>query len=110
MTEPRSGIARREEALSVHVFGVAATLVGVCLTGIGLLHIARRLGPLGRLADVLLSIDAVLFLVACGTAYVSLRQREATHRQRLERAADWVFLCGLIVMAAVCAILAFELA
>ena len=109
MTSPLTGAVRREEALSVHVFAVAATLVGVCLTGIGLLHIARRLGPLGRLAEQLLSLDAAVFLVACGTAFVALRQGHPGRRQRLERVADWLFLCGLILMAGVCVTVAFEL-
>lgn len=109
MNGPEGGVQRREQVLGVHVFAVSATLVGVCLTGIGLLHIARRLGHLGRLADQLLSLDAVLFLIACGAAYGSLRQRNAVHRERLERIADWIFLGGLIVMACVCAAVAFEL-
>lgn len=109
MNGPLGGVERREEALGVHVFAVSATLVGVCLTGIGLLHIARRLGPLGRLADELVSVDAMVFLAACGAAYVALRQKDSAYRQHLERAADWIFLCGLILMAGVCAAVAFEL-
>ena len=101
--------ARRDD-ICVHIFTASATLVGVCLTVIGVLRLVRRLQGVSTTADVLLSMDAIGFLVACAIAYAALRTTRADRRRRIERYADGVFLMSLAIMTAVCALIAFELA
>ena len=101
--------ARRDD-ICVHIFTASATLVGVCLTVIGLLRLVRRLQGVSTTADVLLSVDAIGFLAACAIAYAALRTNSAARRRRIERYADGVFLMALAIMTAVCALIAFELA
>lgn len=100
--------ARRDD-LCAHVFSASATLVGVCLTVIGLLRAVRRLQPVSAVAQQALSVDAVAFLAACVTAYGALRTGDATRRRRAERYADGIFLLALAVMAAVCLLVAGEM-
>jgi hypothetical protein len=98
-----------ESSLAVHIVGVSAGLVGVCLTVVGLLQVVQRLRNLDTPLDNILAGDAVMFLIACLLAYASLRSRAAKRRRRLERLADACFLSALVLMTAVAAALAFEL-
>jgi hypothetical protein len=101
---------RQEESqLAVHIVGVAAALVGVCLTVIGLIQVSLHLKPGETPADNILAGDAVIFLLACFLAYASLRSRSRTRRKVLERMADGCFLFALCIMTLVCGALAFEL-
>ena len=107
---PSIDTINRETELSVHILGVSAALVGVCLTVIGLLQVVQRLRNLNTPTDDLLAGDAVLFLVACLFAYSSLRSPSfGRQRRRLERAADGCFLCALAIMTFVAGAIAFQL-
>ncbi len=95
--------------LAVHIVGLSAALVGVCLTVIGLIQVVLHLQHGSTPTDNILAGDAVLFLLACILAYASLRSRSRSKRRRLERLADGCFLCALVVMTVVCTVIAYEL-
>lgn len=99
--------AALEEDISIHIFDTSATMVGVCLTVIGLFRIVLQLKSIGTWADDLLSVDALLFLGACGLAYWALRTRSIKRRQRTEKVADVIFLAALCLMTAICALIAY---
>ena len=103
---PRSTL---EEDISIHIFTTSATLVGVCLTVIGLFRVILQLKSVGTLADNFLSIDALLFLVTCGLAYWALRTRNSKRRHIVEKIADVLFLIALSVMTAICALITFTM-
>lgn len=98
---------RPETQLGPHIFSVSAGLVGVCLTVIGLLRVIVQSGHIDTIADNLLAIDALVFLVACLFAYLALRASGARGR-RFERIADITFLVGLTVMVVIAALIAYE--
>lgn len=100
---------RRHDDVAIHIFTVSATLVGVCLTVIGVLRLVKRLANVTVLADQFLSADAMGFLVSCAVAYAAMRTRDPARRRALERAADVIFLVSLGLMTAVCALVAWEL-
>jgi hypothetical protein len=100
---------RTETSLAVHIVSVAAGMVGVCLTVVGLLNVVRGLQHLNTPADNILALNAVVFLLACLLAYASLRSRSPERRRSLERLADACFLCALVIMTAVATAIAFEL-
>jgi len=87
------------------IFSVAAGLIGVCLTGIGLLHVANAMHQIRTLADELLAMDATLFLGCCLTAFLSFRLTRPVAQQRLRKAADAMFFFGLLLMVVVCALI-----
>lgn len=95
--------------LSAHIFSVSAGLVGVCLTVIGLFRVVIRSQEVHSVADNLLALDALLFLIACVLAYLALRAEAARPGRRLERMADVVFLLGLAVMVGGGGLLAYEI-
>jgi hypothetical protein len=98
-----------ERELSAHIFTVSAQLVGICLTVLGLFRVVIRLRGVGRIADNLLALDAIAFLGACVFAYASLHSRTRHRRRALERVADLCFGAALVLMTAVCAMVAWQL-
>jgi hypothetical protein len=99
----------QDASLAVHIIGVSAAMVGVCLTVIGLFQVVQGLHGLDTPADNVLALDAVVFLFACLLAYASLRSRSPRRRRRLERMADGCFLFALVIMTAMAGTIAFEL-
>lgn len=100
----------RRDDICGHIFTTSATLVGVCITVIGMLRLVRRLRGVTTAADIMLSVDALGFLAACVVAYAALRTGSVARRRRIERYADGIFLLALALMTAICALVAFELA
>lgn len=100
---------KTERELSAHIFTVSAQLVGICLTVLGLFRAIIRLRNSGRCGDALLAVDAVTFLGACIFSYASLHSRTQPRRRTLERVADVCFIGALVLMTAVCALVAWEL-
>jgi len=106
--EAPSGHSAEQVALSTHILSVSATLVGVCLTVIGLIRVVERLRDLRTIEDELLALDSLVFLFAAVAAYLALRSRSLKGYRRLERTADVCFLVGLSFMAVVCCLIAYE--
>ena len=106
-----NGKSRRplEEDICIHIFTVSSAMVGVCLTVIGLVRVVITLGKADTLADDLLAIDALLFLVSCFLSYAALRSRGARRMHKLERIADAVFILAMIVMVTICAFLTYAI-
>lgn len=102
----QSDSAPRE--LSEHIFEVSAGMVGVCITVIGLFRIVSRSAHVDSVADNLLSIDALVFLASCFSAYLALRARSTSQKRRFERAADYMFLAGLTMVSVVGVLIAYE--
>lgn len=101
-----SDAEQREFELSLAVFAVSAGLVGVCLTGIGLLQVMHGLSQVNTLGDELLAFDSGLFLLTCMLAFFSFRTRDV-RRRLLRKSSDVIFLVGLGLLAAVSALITF---
>ena len=98
--EASSEADRVEDSICVHIFSVSAAMVGVCLTGISLIRVIVQGAMLKTIADDLLALDSVIFLVCCIVSYCALRSRQ-TRRVNLEHMADLLFLLGLVLMVIV---------
>jgi hypothetical protein len=96
-----------EYDISIHIFSTSATMVGVCLTVIGLFKVILQLKIVSTLGDDLLAFDAMLFLVACVLSYWALRTRGMKRRQRTEKVADIVFLVALSFMTIICGLITY---
>ena len=101
--------SKREENICIHIFSVSAAMVGVCLTVIGLIRVVITVGKADTVADNLLAVDAVLFLMACLLSYTALRSRSGTAMVRYERLADWLFILAMTLMVGICAFVAFAI-
>jgi len=100
---------RRALDLTLHVFAISSGMVGVCLTGIGLLRVVVAQTNLVIYDDDLLAIDAVMFLFCCGLAFFSYKAPPGIRRRRLRTVVDVLFMMALAVMVVVCATIAFAL-
>lgn len=98
----------QDNNLSSHILINSATMVGACLTAIGLVKVVE-VGKLGHsYVDELLAVSVVIFTVAGLLSYLSMRYAGKRRAARLELMADNLFLGGMVLMA-VCAVLfAFE--
>lgn len=89
---------------------IAAAMVGVCLTAIGILRVVIAVRRANTLADDLLALDAVLFLIATLTSYFAIRTGPAKRLHELERVADVTFISAMSLMTAVALVLVYALA
>jgi hypothetical protein len=96
-----------EEDICVHIFAVSAAMVGVCLTVIGLVQIVVSFRRADTIADDLLAIDALLFLIACLSSYWVLRTRNTNKSRQVERLADAVFILAMTLMACICGFIVY---
>jgi hypothetical protein len=95
-----------DSVLSHHILPSAATMVGVCTTLIGLVKIIEgRIGP--SHVDEWAALAALLFLGSAVASYLSIRIENSLSR-RFERAADLLFLLGLIGLSAISLLFAYE--
>lgn len=81
--------------VTIHIFLTSATMIGVCLTIIGISKAVFHFKQIETIVDDLLSVDALLFLSACVLSYVALRTRTAHRHHLIEKAADGIFLIAL---------------
>jgi hypothetical protein len=95
--------------IAEQVFVVSAAMVGVCLTLMGLVGIISSLDSIATLTDELLAAVAMVFLVACLSAYLSLRTASVSMERRWERVADIAFVIGMVAMVLVGALVALLL-
>lgn len=95
--------------ITIHVFTVSATLVGVCLTVIGVFIMSRRLSHVRSFGEELVAVDALVFLVSCVLSYAALKMRRAGRRRRLERLGEEVFFAALALMGFICGFIIYEI-
>jgi hypothetical protein len=93
----RSGWLREE---LLQLLTLAGTLAGLCITGVALFHTIGRGTLPGTLADDMLAIAALMFLVCCYLIFFALRVARDVIAQRLELVVDGLFLLGLTGMVA----------
>jgi hypothetical protein len=95
--------------LTIHIFTVSATLVGVCLTVIGIM---RHLGGalVSHYGQELLALDAFLFLICCILSYATLKIRNYPKQKHLmSNIADNLFIIALTLMAIICGLIVYEI-
>jgi hypothetical protein len=96
-----------DDDISIHIFSTSATMVGVCLTVIGIFKAIFRMQTINTIGDDLLSVDALLFLAACVLSYIALRTRTSHRRRTIEKLADGIFLAALSLMAVACGLITY---
>ncbi len=89
---------------------IAAAMVGVCLTAIGILRVVIAVRKANTLADDMLALDAVLFLIATLTSYFAIRHGPAKRLHELERIADVTFIAAMSLMTVAALVITYALA
>ncbi|MCL2761304.1 MAG: hypothetical protein FWD70_06630 [Desulfuromonadales bacterium] len=99
-----------EVDVTIHIFSVSATLVGVCLTVLGIFMISRRLFHGKGFSEIMIVVDALFFLFSCFLSYLTLRLRHTEHHYRLKRFAEQLFFVALAFMVFISGYIIYELA
>ena len=92
----RKGIWLRDEML--HLLSLSGTLSGICVTGVTLLHTAGKASLQETLADDILAISALMFLLCTYMIFFTLRTRQESLALTLEKVVDTIFLLALTGM------------
>lgn len=101
--------AMLDESICRLVCPIAAGMVGVCMTGIGVLHVAFTVHGRQTLADDLLSVDALTFLLATLSSYFALRVQSRSRMHWLERVADGTFIVAMVLLTIACFVITYSL-
>lgn len=98
----------RNRKLASHILPNAATMIGVCVTAVGLVKVAEaHIGPSS--VDNYCALAGVIFLVSAVCSYLSLRQDDGSPlADGLERAADICFMLGLVGLTVIILLFAYE--
>ena len=98
----RSGVS-----LSHHILPTSGTMIGICMTLIGLVKLTENGGGMSHV-DEYAALSALVFLASAVTSYLSLRyeDNEALSR-RLENCADQCFLIGLVAIVIIGVLFAY---
>jgi len=96
------------ERLANHILPNAATMIGVCVTLIGLVKIAEaHIGPSN--VDEYSALAAIAFLFSAALSYVALRlSPESSLVVTFERLADGLFMLGLVALTGITLLFAYE--
>ena len=98
----------RSETLASHILPVSGTMIGVCVTLIGLVKLAEAKHGSSHV-DEYSALTAVTFLASALTSYLSMRYSDRPELSlRIERMADTIFLGGLIGITLVATLFAYE--
>ena len=100
---------RLEENTCIHIFTVSSAIIGVCLTVIGLLRVVITLQTRENLADDLVAIGTVFFLIASLSSYWSLHTRDKLRMHKLENFADTMFILAMLFMVIICLFITYAI-
>ncbi|WP_397452792.1 hypothetical protein [Pseudomonas sp. NA-150] len=84
-----------DEDVCVHIFITSATMVGVCITVIGIFQVITTLRHEGTLGDDFVAVNAILYLITTLLSYWALRTRGLRRNHNLEKVVDILFLIAL---------------
>lgn len=92
----------KNHAHRLTLFSVSAAMVGVCLTGIGLLGIMKSIQRVESAVDELLTVGALLFLISTALNFFMLRRKDHSNQTRIDHVADATFFLALVLLLAAC--------
>lgn len=82
------------------ILSVSSGMVGVCLTAIGLIGIMKSLNKLESMADDLLAVGLLVFMVTAVLSFVGMRSRISKIWRGFTLVLDLMFCCGMLIMCA----------
>ncbi len=90
-----------------HILPTAATMVGVCLTAVGLVKIIEQQSGISHV-DEFFSLDSILFLISAMCSYISLRSVNGHISLRYETIADRFFMVALLILVILTVLFAYD--
>lgn len=96
--------------ITEQVFANSPTMLALCLTMLGLIKIYASLEKITTLIDNFLVLCLVAFLLATIFSYLALRSNSENRKPLLARAADAMFLSGLLATVVIAFFVVYSLA
>ena len=81
--------------LAGHILPTSATMVGVCVTAIGIVKLMHA-GSVDHYVDKLLAVDCIIFVICAVVSFASARLD--ARAVQLETTAEAIFLMGLFLL------------
>ena len=97
----------REHSLIMHVFTIFAGMVGVCLTGIGLLRVIVVETKVATIGDDLIAFDSILFMSCCLLSFWSFKMPSGARQRLLRWVIDGLFMTALVLMVMICGVITY---
>jgi hypothetical protein len=97
-TAPPDFITEHRIQILMRVLSTSGTLAGLCLTGLGVVHLIAKSETVNRAADVVLAVDSLVFIAATVSCFVALRFRHAPWIRSFANMVELLFLAGLVGM------------
>ncbi len=98
-----------DEQLQDRILSTSGTMVGVCATLIGLVKVVEHGRPASHV-DEYAGCAAVIFVFSAFFAYLAIRSpRKGRVHGAFGSIADLLFVCGLITLAAISLMFAYDL-
>jgi|SRR5689334_18894390 len=82
----------------MRVLSTSGTLAGLCLTGLGVVHVIARSETVSRAVAVILALDSLIFIAATVTCFIARRFRHALWIRSFANMVELLFLAGLVGM------------
>jgi hypothetical protein len=101
-----SEMAGNGSNMSNHILPTSSNLLGLCFVILSFIKLSKMADA--TILDEATAAAIVLFLISSITSYMSIRSAEKG--LSLEKIADIIFLLGLLLLAVISVIVAFELA
>jgi hypothetical protein len=95
-TDIRHGL--RDELL--HLLSLSGTMAGLCITGITLFRTVAHASGVGTIADDMLALSALFFLLCTYMIFIALRTRKPELAYRLDKFIDALFSLAMTSMVA----------
>jgi hypothetical protein len=101
--------ALTDEKIYNHILSQSSMKVGMCLTLLGLVRLVEGIKNVSIIADELLAINAVGFLLSTILSYSALKDDDQKRKQTKGKSGDIVFSASLFLLILICGTIAFEL-
>ncbi len=102
-----TSVSNDRKNVSKHILPASANLLGICF----LILTLKKLWKAGGVVLFVDKLDAVVILIFLASSFLSYASMRAARRGDMyEKAADIVFLTGLVLLSLIAVITAFELA
>lgn len=98
-------VREKSHSLVGHILPTSATMVGVCVTAIGIVRLMSA-GTVEYYVDKLLAIDSILFVICSSVSFAAVRM--TARAAQLESIAESLFLVGLFLLGIASVFMVFQ--
>jgi hypothetical protein len=96
------------EGIYAQVLTHSSLKVGSCLTLLGLIKAVEGVKNVVSIADELLAIGAIAFIVAGGATYIALQNPDPVFKRWAGQLGHLMFLVGMMLLLAICVVIVVE--